>query len=76
MKPGDVTKNFNGSCEYTYHSKNLMGFSTLLHLTVSNLIHAGILLLLFEIVLIFCGWNDACEIVLTVYCRPTIRLIQ
>ena len=47
MKTGDFTKNFNEKCKYTYHSKNRMGFSTLLHLTVSNLIHAGIPLLLF-----------------------------
>ena len=35
------------SCKYTYHSKNWMVFCTLLHLTVSNLIYAGIPLVLF-----------------------------
>ena len=53
-----------------------MDFSALLHLTVSNLIYAGIPLLLFQIVLIFHGCKDACEIVQTVFCRPTIRLIS
>ena len=45
MKTCDVTKNFNESCEYTYCSFEWV-FSIRLHLTVSNVIQAGIPLLL------------------------------
>ena len=55
MKTGDVTKNFNERLQIclSFEELNvffflfLFFFSTLLHLTVSNLIHAGIPLLSF-----------------------------
>ena len=47
MKTGDVTKNFNVKLQIYLSFEELSDFSTLLHLTVSNLIHAGIPLLLF-----------------------------
>ena len=47
MKTGDVTKNFNEKLRIYLSFKELnvfffVFFSNLLHLTVSNLIHAGI----------------------------------
>ena len=53
MKTGDVTKNFNEKLRIYLSFKELtcffffFFFSNLLHLTVSNLIHAGIPVLLF-----------------------------
>ena len=53
MKTGDVTKNFNEKLQIYLSFKELncfflfVFFSNLLHLTVSNLIHAGIPVLLF-----------------------------
>ena len=52
MKTGDVTKNFNEKLRIYLSFKELnvfffVFFSNLLHLTVSNLIHAGIPVLLF-----------------------------
>ena len=76
MKPATLLRTLMKSCEYTYHSKYSMGFSTLSHLTVSNLIHAGIPLLLFYIVLISRCCKHASEIVQTVFYRPAIRLIS
>ena len=47
VKTGYVTKNFNEKMQIYLLLEELKVFSTLLHLTVSNLIHAGIPLLLF-----------------------------
>ena len=47
MKTGDVTKNFNEKLRIYLSFKELNSFSNLLHLTVSNLIHAGIPVRLF-----------------------------
>ena len=76
MKTCDVTKNFNEALRIYLTFKYWMDFSILLHLTVSNLIHAGIRLLLFVTVMIFRGCKDACAIVQIVFCRSTIRLIS
>ena len=45
-KPATLLRTLMKSGEYAYHSKTWMDFSALLHLTVSNLINAGIRLLL------------------------------
>ena len=47
IKSRDVTKNFNENLRICIPFKVLNGFSTLLYLAVSNLIHAGIPLPLF-----------------------------
>ena len=47
MLTGNVTKNFNEKWRIYLSFKELNVFSNLLHLTVSNLIHAGIPVLLF-----------------------------
>ena len=49
MKTCDVTKNFNETLRIylSFEELNVLFFFTLLHLTVSNLIHAGIPLLFF-----------------------------
>ena len=49
MKTGDVTKNFNEKLRIylSFKQLNVFFFSNHLHLTVSNLIHAGIPVLLF-----------------------------
>ena len=48
MKTGDVTKNFNEKLQIYLSFEELNGVFLLFYiLTISNLIHAGILLLLF-----------------------------
>ena len=47
MKTGDVTKNFNEKLQIYLPFEELNVFCTLLHLTVFNLIHADIPLVLF-----------------------------
>ena len=49
MKTGNVTENFNEKLRIylSFKELNVFFFSNLLHLTVSNLIHAGIPVLLF-----------------------------
>ena len=40
MKTGDITRNFNETLRIYKSFKELNGFSTLLNLTVSNIIHS------------------------------------
>ena len=73
MKTGDVTMNFNEKLQIYLQFEELNGFSTLLHLTVSNLIHAGIHLFLFyKKKMIFRGCKDACKIVQIVFGRQLL----